>query len=198
MFSQRHQLSYTVPYSFVESGGHSANGVGDVLLNYRLQALFETDALPAFAPRVSLILPTGDESEGFGNDTLGYQFNLPLSKIIHDRWTAHVNAGLTVFPDLNDRNPVTYHTGGSLIYAANEHLNFMLELLGQWTEDVQAGGAIDREFEAIVSPGIRYGFDIGESQLVLGIGAPVGLSGAAADYGVFLYVSFEHGFLPTD
>ena len=37
---------------------HSA--FGDVLLNYRYQALMEGPGRPAFSPRVSLILPTGD------------------------------------------------------------------------------------------------------------------------------------------
>src|ERR1041384_3024217 len=38
VFSQRHQFSYTVPYYFLESGGQSKDGLGDILLNYRYQA----------------------------------------------------------------------------------------------------------------------------------------------------------------
>ena len=50
---QTHQFSYTIPFA-VATGVH---GVGDVLLNYRLQVLGEHGRRPAFAPRVSLILP---------------------------------------------------------------------------------------------------------------------------------------------
>jgi len=71
LFSQKHQFSYTLPYSFVDADGQTENGIEDILLNYRYQALMETKTLPAFAPRFSLILPTGDADEGFGNDTLG-------------------------------------------------------------------------------------------------------------------------------
>jgi len=40
--SQTHQVSYTVPYSWLRSGGQSADGFGDLMLNYRWQALMES------------------------------------------------------------------------------------------------------------------------------------------------------------
>src|SRR5882762_9986751 len=72
-YGQAHQLSYTVPYAFVREGGRWSDGVGDVLLNYRYQAYFDEKTLTAFAPRFSLVLPTGDEDTGFGNGTTGFQ-----------------------------------------------------------------------------------------------------------------------------
>ena len=54
--SQAHQFSYTV--SALDNGDGA--GVGDTLLNYRYQALTEGPGRPAFSPRVSLVLPTGD------------------------------------------------------------------------------------------------------------------------------------------
>ncbi len=193
VFSQDHQFSYTVPYSFLGGGGRpSVDGIGDVLLNYRYQALMETQHRPAFAPRFSLILPTGDEDKGLGSDTVGYQFNLPVSKIVHDRVTLHGNAGLTYFPDVQDRDPVSYHLGASAIYAFNSRFNFMLETLGEWHEDVDAA-RIQREFRAVVSPGFRYAINANYGQWVFGIAAPIGVSRDAPDYSVFFYVSFEHG-----
>ena len=194
LFSQTHQLSYTVPYSFLSGGGRpSVNGFGDVLLNYRFQVLTETDTCPAFAPRFSLVLPTGDGGKGLGDDTLGYQFNLPLSKIVSDRLTLHANAGLTFFPDVQGRTPVSYNLGGSAIYAVTPRFNLMLETIGEWNATVSSG-RIERDFEAIISPGLRYGFNFSKSQLVLGVGAPIGLTKAAPDYGVIFYLSFEHMF----
>ena len=196
VFSQTHQFSYTVPYSFLSGGGASSvNGVGDVLLNYRFQALYESDTRPAFAPRFSLVLPTGDEDKGLGDDTLGYQFNLPVSKIVQDRLTLHANAGLTFLPDVQGRNPVSYNLGGSAIYAVTPQFNLMLETIGEWNESV-AGRHIDRDFEAVISPGMRYAFNFSAGQLVLGVGLPIGLTKAAPDYGVLFYLSFEHRFLP--
>src|SRR6476619_8534958 len=41
VFTQTHQFSYTIPYTFMENGG-SENGLADIRLNYRFPALFET------------------------------------------------------------------------------------------------------------------------------------------------------------
>ena len=199
VFSQTHQLSYTIPFSRVESGGQSASGVGDILLNYRWQAVFREDTLTAFAPRISLILPTGDEQKGLGDDTLGYQLNLPFSTALTDHWFAHANAGLTFLPDagLSPRlDLLHFNLGASAIYAASDRLHLMLEWIGNWDESPTGGGSTDREFSSVISPGARYAFNFaGDTQLVLGIAAPIGLNDAAPDFGVFLYVSFEHGFL---
>jgi hypothetical protein len=69
IFSQKHQFSYTIPYNWSRTAGGSEAGLGDVLLNYRYQAYLDTNSLTAFAPRVSVILPTGDASILFGEDT---------------------------------------------------------------------------------------------------------------------------------
>lgn len=198
LFSQKHQVSYTIPFSAVESGGQSDHGFGDVLLNYRYQALFDEDTLTAFAPRFSLVLPTGDADEGFGDDTLGYQVNLPFSTALNDRWFAHANAGFTFLPDAGtgtEHDLLSYNLGASAIYAATEQLHLMLEWVGNWDEAI-AGAGTDREFASVISPGVRYALNFeGDTQLVLGLAAPIGLNDAAPDYGVFFYVSFEHGFL---
>ena len=80
-----HQLSYTIPsFHLVDDGDHQ-NGIGDVLLNYRYQALEEGPGKPAFAPRFSLILPTGSRNRGTGNGVVGYQWSLPFSKKVASR-----------------------------------------------------------------------------------------------------------------
>jgi hypothetical protein len=184
VFSQTHQFSYTVPYIFERN----EDGVGDVLLNYRWQALMESESLPAFAPRFSLVLPTGDN--GLTDDTVGYQFNLPVSKILADRWTAHFNAGMTLLPDAADGDLEHFNLGASAIYAFTPTFNAMLECVSNWDEDARGR----RPAAVIVSPGVHYALNLADTQLVLGVAVPVGLTSAAPDYGVFLYVSFEHIF----
>ena len=73
LFSQRHQFSYTIPFSFTREGRDHQDGVEDIVLNYRLQALEESEWLPAFAPRFSLLLPTGSRDEGTGSGVVGFQ-----------------------------------------------------------------------------------------------------------------------------
>jgi hypothetical protein len=196
LFSQTHQLSYSIPFTFLEEGGRSSSGFGDISLNYRLQVLEESEKAPAFAPRLSLILPTGDEDEGLGDGTVGYEINLPFSKVVSDRWSVHANAGATLLPDVSGNDLLSYRLGGSVIYAVNSNFNVMLESLTNWDEEVDDDGRTSREAAVVISPGVRYAFNHpGDAQTVIGIAAPIGVTSAAPDFGVFVYASFEHPFL---
>ena len=198
LFSQTHQLSYTLPYSFAESGNRARNGLGDLLLNYRYQAFFDERSLAAFAPRLSLILPSGDSRRGFGEDTVGGQINLPFSTAIGSRWFAHLNIGATFLPDAASarrRDLRHFNLGASAIYAGTRDVHFLCEWIGNWEEGLNSHDRRRREFSSILSPGVRKAFNFSNgSQLVLGVAAPFGLTGSAPDYGIFLYVSFEHFF----
>ena len=206
VFSQTHQFSYTIPYTFTESD----NGFEDIRLNYRLQALMEGERTPAFAPRFSLVTPAGNASKGFGHDRLGYEINLPFSKIVSDRVTLNFNAGGAVFPDVNDRDLWNYNLGGSAIYAVSRNFNLMLEAVAFWEEDVadfaeilpasattnKTSATIDRTVTALLSPGARYAFNCpNDLQIVVGAATPIGLTSDSPDWGLFFYLSFEHPFV---
>ena len=106
VFGQVDQFSVTIPYSL--SRGAHASGIGDILLNYRYQ-LSGHDDVVTMAPRLSIVLPTGDASKGLGMNALGVQCNLPVSKRMSERFVAHANAGATLFPSA----PVAAKTGPS-------------------------------------------------------------------------------------
>src|ERR1700757_1057880 len=71
LFSVEHQFSYTIPSSHLTEREQKQIGGEDILINYRYQALEESDTLPAFAPRFSLMLPTGNRNKGTGNGVVG-------------------------------------------------------------------------------------------------------------------------------
>ena len=198
VFSQTHQFSYTIPYTFAGSRGRWRDGVGDVRLNYRYHAYLDKETLRAAAPRFSLVLPTGDAAEGFGDDTVGYEVNLPFSTAVGDRLAFHLNAGATYLPDAAAdprRDLIHYNLGGSAIYAPADHFHLMLEWIGIFEHSVEPHEARDREFVSMISPGVRKAFNFANgAQLVLGVAVPVGLTSSAPDVGVFLYGSFEHFF----
>jgi hypothetical protein len=195
IFTQTHQFSYTIPYTFVRNGGWE-NGLSDIRLNYRFQALMETERMPAFAPRFSFVLPTGDAGKGFGHDRLGYEVNLPFSKIVSDRWTIHFNAGASLFPAVKGHDLWNYNLGASAIYAVSETFNLMLETIAGWNEDVDLKRKIDRTTTALISPGARYAFNLpNDLQIVAGAAVPVGFTSDSPDWGLFFYLSFEHPFI---
>ncbi len=197
--SQLHQFSYTLPYSWLRNGGNHESGFGDLQLNYRYQLMFESNDRPAIAPRASLILPTGDEKKGLGSGSTGFQFNLPVSKIVTDNITLHGNAGFTKLFDVEGKSPTNYNLGGSIIYAVNRDFNFMLEGLEEWNESVDGSGSLQHSAAFTISPGFRYALNLeGETQIVFGAAAPIRFEENNTNYGVFLYFSVEHDvpFLP--
>jgi hypothetical protein len=88
-----------------------------------------------------------------------------------------------------------YNLGGSVIWLARKDLNFMFEALALWDEELTDSGSEDHTFEMLLSPGIRWApYTSGETQWVLGIGLPIGVSQDAPDISLFFYMSFEHPF----
>ena len=194
IFTQTHQFSYSIPYTFTEND----NGFADIRLNYRLQALMESELIPAFAPRLSLVLPAGNTHKGFGNGRVGYEINLPLSKIVSERWTIHFNAGMSIFPDVRGHDLTNYNLGASAIFAVSRDLNLMLETVAAWNEDVDPAGKTGRHTVALISPGARYAFNLpNDLQIVAGAAVPIGVTSDSPDWGLFLYLSFEHPFVQT-
>jgi len=198
--SQDHQISYAVPYSWVRNDiGQRVDGAGDVFLNYRPQIWTETATRPAFAPRFSLILPSGSKTKGLGDGSVGFQFNAPFSKIVSDRVTLHANAGFTHLFDVDGHHPTNYSLRASAIYAITRDFNLMLETVAEWEQTVNADRLLEREFSYTISPGFRYALNypqLAELQVVMGAAAPIRFTqGKSTDYGVLFYLSFEHNFL---
>lgn len=193
--TQMHQFSYTIPYLRLDEG-EPETGFGDVLLNYRYQAVLRSPI--AFSPRASIILPTGDHEEGLGSDAWGMQGNLPLSIELTDRLVTHWNLGATFIPDAkgldgSEAGTTGFNYGASFIYIVNDDLNLMLELVGSANETVVEGGSIEPENSFFINPGLRYAIDVESGlQIVPGLSFPIGIGPSEGDFGVFLYLSFEH------
>ena len=197
---QTHQLSYTIPAERIKVDGQDDTGIGDVALNYRYQAVLKENI--AFAPRLSLILPTGDRKKGLGTGSVGYQVNLPLSVKLSERFVTHYNLGFTFTP--NSKEPagakadtLATNYGASVIYLASRNLNLMLETAGSSEEAVVANGKTTDENTLFISPGLRYAIDckikgMDVFQIVPGIAFPIGIGPSKGEYGVLAYLSIEH------
>jgi hypothetical protein len=206
IFSQDHQISYTIPSYHLAEGSDRLHGIGDVLLNYRYQALEEGAKSPAFAPRFSLILPSGSRRRGTGNGVVGYQWNLPFSKKVASRVALHANFGVTYLPHVRvpladtgrlspKRSLVSYNLGGSAIYAPLPRLHLLLEWVGNFEESLNDNGRRERAFKPVLSPGFRTAaVNREELQIIVGAASPIGLNRRADNHGAFLYLSVEHNF----
>lgn len=197
---QRHQLSYTVPLSRVDGPGGAHTGIGDVAVNYRYQIGGAAGDALAFAPRLTVILPTGSSRDGLGAGGVGAQVNLPFSAVLPAHLVAHTNVGATLTPRAHDvlGNRAATHgftVAQSLVWLALPRLNLMLE--GAWNRSEEVTGAGDTEWgsELVISPGIRGAIDFPSGlQVVPGLAFPIGVGPSKGERSVFLYLSFEHPF----
>jgi hypothetical protein len=193
----RHQLSYTIPVESIEGFG---TGLGDVALNYRYQLAGHPDARTVAAPRLSLLLPTGDEEEGRGAGGVGFQGNFPLTLVLSNQIVTHWNAGATVTPSASNglgENSTThsFKFGTSLVWLFRPSFNFLLEMVLEDARRFAADGRVVDETGWVLNPGVRWAFDLpGDLQIVPGMAYTIGLGEGPDDNALFLYLSFEHPF----
>jgi hypothetical protein len=199
----KHQLSYTLPVQDVNSELAAAVGLGDVALNYRYQALGDSDSKVAFAPRLSLLVPTGKWREGLGSGGVGLQLSLPLSWVWSSRVVTHWNAGITHTFSAHDETGDEAGTnalnlGQSFVWLAARRVNLLLETVYVHSQDVVSQGSTDTSSALYVSPGIRWSYDFNNGlQIVPGVAFPIGLGPSGGEHGFLLYLSFEHPFRKT-
>jgi hypothetical protein len=196
----RHQLSYTLPYWHAGAFPDSGAGIGDILLNYRYQLVGDGNAKLAFAPRLSLILPTGNVADGRGAGGVGVQTSLPVSVVLSKDLVSHWNVGATVVPHAQDASgdrasSAGYNLGQSFIWLTNPRFNVMLETVFATSQFVVAPDKTEWSRFLFLSPGIRWAYNFKNGlQIVPGIAVPIGVGPSGGEKGVFLYLSFEHPF----
>jgi hypothetical protein len=195
-----HQLSYTLPWQRLGTSLDGRQAVGDIAVNYRYQLLGDGNAPVAIAPRLSVLLPTGDEKLGYGRGAVGIQVMLPISWVLSDAFVTHSNLGGTRTP--NARNALGEKAtaqdltlGQSLIWLATPRFNVMLECVHTRTQVVIGPDQTQTQTATYLSPGIRWAYNFPSGlQIVPGIAVPIGVGASRGEKAVFLYLSFEHPF----
>jgi hypothetical protein len=198
--SLRHQVSITLAGTHSGSFAGSGAGWGDTALNYRYQLLGSGETKFAIAPRVSVLLPSGDHRYGRGSGGLGMQINLPVSVQYSRQIVTHWNAGATWVPHALNQNhakasTTAFNLGQSIVWLAKPRFNVLLETLWTSSEDVLAAEKVRRSQDLYLSPGLRWAHNLENGlQIVPGVAFPFGVGPCSGEKGVILYLSFEHPF----
>jgi len=198
--SPRHQLSYTL--IALHSGDQPASGAGfgDVILNYRYQLLGNGESKVAFAPRFSVLLPTGDYRLGRGAGGAGIQGLLPLSFVVTRKLVTHWNVGTTIIPNAKNALGETgttfgYNFGQSFVWLAHPRFNVLLETVFNRSQQLTAPKTTQWTSDLLLSPGIRWAYNFKNGlQIVPGVAVPFGVGPSSGEKGVFVYLSFEHPY----
>ncbi len=193
----KHQLSLTMAATGAE--GYSGAGWGDTFLNYRYQLLGTGDSKLAISPRVSLLIPTGNSTQGRGMGGPGLQVNLPISIAMTKRLVSHSNIGTTWVPRAQDplhqtASSLGANLGQSFIWLFNPRFNGMLETVWVSNPQVVGMGVTAPQHNLYVSPGVRWAYNFKSGlQIVPGVGLPIGFgANSGHQVGAIFYLSFEH------
>ena len=195
-----HQLSFTLPWQRFGASLDGKQAFGDVALNYRYQLLGDGDAKVAISPRLSVLLPTGEEKKGYGRGATGVQVMLPMSLVLSETFVAHTNVGMTHTPKAKNTlgekaNTQDVTLGQSLIWLAHPRFNVMLEYVHTQYQAVVGSDRTEKATSTYLSPGIRWSYNFPSGlQIVPGLAMPIGVGASRGEKAIFLYLSFEHPF----
>ncbi|MBL0176768.1 MAG: transporter [Ignavibacteria bacterium] len=191
---QDHQVSVTLPWAVTDA---ASQGLGDIAVNYRYQLMDGNDWCWV-APRLSVVLPTGDDAAGLGAGAMSVQTNLCVSKRWSENVYMHANLGVAMLPQTSlpgggiRKTLPAYTAGASGIWLLSESFNIMCEALFTHASALDAEGGASFSNEVILSPGLRYAAMLGTVQIVPGVAVPLVFTRDAVDSGVYFYLSFEH------
>jgi hypothetical protein len=203
---KKHQLSYTLNYFQRSERGSSTHGFGDIALGYRYQVLDENDWM-MMIPRLSLVLPTGNSSLGFGNGSFGIQANVAVTKRLSKKIITHYNVGLTEFmrakfhgssPDgekvFRKRNLWSKNGGVSFIWHTTRSLNLLVEYVALFEQEFQTNAHVGKSNVHILNPAARFSIKARNFQAVPAIGFPVVYDGSWHSNGMLVYLSIETNY----
>jgi hypothetical protein len=187
LFSIRHQLSFDLPIVRSES----STGLGDIALNYRYQLLGDGTAKIAIAPRISMLIPTGDWRHGRGNGAVGGEAAIAASFVASRLFAAHTNFGIAFTPRARDASGARedaheYSLGQSIVFTGSPVIQPLVEA-------IYSDGSFGEQL--LISPGVRAAFNFSSGlQIVPGLAIPLGAGSSRGEKGVLVYLSFEHPF----
>ena len=191
-----HQLSYDIPFARIGSKA----GIGDIGINYRYQLKGDGNAPLAIAPRITLLLPTGDWKRSRGNGGVGGEVAIAGSFVLSKLLTTHTNVGFAVVPSaknsLGQKAGITeWAFGQSLILTSNSFIQPMLEAVYSRGTEVTGDDRTSSIESLLLAPGARAAFNFESGlQIVPGLAVPLGIGPSSGERGVFVYLSFEHAF----
>jgi hypothetical protein len=199
--SVRHQLSYALVFD-----NEGRGSMGDVAINYRYQLRTGEGGGTALSPRVSLLLRARRE-HSLEAARVGIELNLPASRQFGDIFL-HGNAGVRMYPQVEsgvfplpvelqaprDVSLVNPFLAGSAILRVKPMVNLMFESVVLFEERIVGRATTARDTTVILSPGTRFGWNLGDHQLVLGAAVPFEHGSGETTAGIFGYASWELPF----
>ncbi len=159
------------------------DGLGDILLEGAYVLLEDRDVIPELSPFVVIKFPTADSSRGLGTGEFDEVLGVSLSKVLGERWTAHLELSYTFVgspPHVALENSFAWSVGIS--YDVTPSLRLATYLEGATAVSRREQNPLDLRFQA------EYKVT---RIIVLTAGASAGLSQGSADFGMLAGIKFQ-------
>jgi hypothetical protein len=183
-WTDRFAIELEIPYLVVNpTAGQRVDGVGDVELELKYSLFRDPEDTRALALGAEVTLPTGDDEIGMGDD-FGGEIFVAYSQSFSG-FDLHLNLGLEFEEEIEDGEEeleTEFEYGVALEWEFAEETAFLAALVGETG---------DEGTELSLIPGIEWEWEGERSEIVLGLGIPIGLTDDTPDWGVVALVEFE-------
>jgi len=180
----RLDLGVETPYMWLNvNEGNNVDGIGDLLVRFKLRFIDETDKFPALAVTLGGKTTTGNSKKGLGTGEVDFVANFIATKEM-GRVTLHGNVGHNATGDVAEEqefNLVNLGLAGE--FSVNEQITLVSEIYAEIaTEDIDEENPLD------ILVGATYELPIGT---VLDFGVAAGLTNGSPDYRITLGMTHE-------
>jgi hypothetical protein len=200
LFSEKHQVSISLPADLFVKRLDGSRGVGDLTLEYSYFLLGDNRSRVTVSPGVGISLPTGSVTKGLGAGGAGASVKLPISVMLSRRLASNSTVELGYVPSAKNGEGDQFHIrkyelGQSFVWFARPNFNVLLEAVWEKSRATNGGGFKEIESESFVSPGVRWAhvFHNGVS-IIPGVAVPVGVGTSRGARGILFYLAVEHRF----
>ncbi len=194
----------------------SSHGLADGLIGIRYRLFDEAKAPVTLTTGPQIIFPSGSVSKGTGTGSVGFAWDLAVSKDWRGPVFLYTTANYHAFPRAQDPTPgssarfllngVNFATALGIRAlerdrgSVHHDIHVYLEGGGAWEQQVNSRatvGARQGEFAWLVSPGIRYGHMTSRKTLIeIGFAAPTGLGPNGPKHAFLVQFQYEFYFHP--
>lgn len=198
LWSDKHQLSLSIPANLTWNNAGDHRGFGDVQLEYNYGLIGSSSSRITVSPGIGLTLPTGSWKKELGAGGPAVSFNLPVGVMLGKRFGSNSAFEITYTrsaknEDGDKADTLGYEFGQSFVWYAKPKLNFLIDAVWERSQEITGPGSKKNENEFMVSPGVRWAYVLKNGLVISpGVAVPAGVGPSRGEYGVFFYLSFEH------
>lgn len=200
VFSEKHQVSFSLPAALLVKSPDGNRGVGDLTLEYSYFLLGNNKSRITVAPGVGVSLPTGSVAKGFGAGGPGALVKLPISIMLSRRFASNSTVEYSYVSAAKNAEGDQFHlshygVGQSFVWFARPKFNVLVEAVWEKSRAANRAGFKEIDSDLFISPGVRWAHVFHNGLAIIpGVALPLGVGASRGDHRIFFSLAVEHRF----